>query len=282
MHTTAHLANDMGSSDLTKGRQVGAASTFADTRLANGHVAFSMSQLAKETGLTVSAAKGQLRRLGRKIVRVSTAHPFFLIVSPEHFSRGGPPVDWWLDDYFQWLGHPYYLALQSAASAHGSNPQSIQVTQVMTDTPRRPLAVGQHRVTFFVKRSIQNTPTQQLPNAFAPARVSTPAATGFDLIRYAVRIGGIGRAVETLRPLLPLIEQAELRAVLEAENQTATAQRLGYVLAKTGNDKLAAVVENWLPAKLPAIRLEPTSAGRPAGPASSRWRVVDNSGEFEP
>jgi len=240
-----------------------------------------MSQLIKETGLTVSAARSQLHRLGRKIVRVSKAHQFFLIVSPEHFSRGSPPVDWWLDDYFRWLGHPYYLALQSAAGAHGSNRQSIQVTQVMTDTPRRPLTVGQLHVTFFVKRSIRNTRTQQLANAFAPARVSTPAATGFDLIRYAARIGGIGRAVETLRPLLPLIDQAELHAVLEAENETATAQRLGYALDKTGNARLAAVVENWLPAKRPAILFATTPAGRLAGPAVLPWRVVDNSGEFE-
>ncbi len=240
-----------------------------------------MSQLVKDIGLTVPAARSQLHRLGQKIVRVSRAHQFFLIVSPEHFSRGSPPVDWWLDDYFQWLGHPYYLALQSAASAHGSNPQSIQVTQVMTDTPRRPLTIGQLHVTFFVKRNIQNTPTQQLANAFAPTRVSTPAATGFDLIRYAARIGGIGRAVETLRPLLPLIDQTELRAVLEAENETTTAQRLGYVLDKTGKAKLAAVVDNWLPARRQTILLATTSAGRPAGAATSPWRVVDNSGEFE-
>jgi hypothetical protein len=240
-----------------------------------------MSELIKATGLTISAAKSQLRRQGQKIVRVSQAQQFFLIVSPEHFSRASPPVDWWLDDYFQWLGHPYYLALQSAASAHGSNPQSIQVTQVMTDTPRRPLTIGQLRLTFFVKRRIQDTPTQPLTNAFAPTRVSTAAATGFDLIRYAARIGGIGRAVETLRPLLSLIDPSELRAVLEAENETATAQRLGYVLQQTGKAKLAAVVENWLSAPLPAILLAITSAGQPAGPAASPWRVIDNSGEFE-
>ena len=270
----------MRASGLTKKRRMGAVSAFADSRLAEGHVAFSMSQLVKETGLTVSAARSQLHRLGHKIVRVSKAHQFFLIVSPENFSRGSPPVDWWLDDYFQWLGHPYYLELQSAASAHGSNPQSIQVTQVMTDTPRRPLTVGQLHVTFFVKRRIQDTSTQQLANAFAPTRVSTPAATVFDLIRYAARIGGIGRAVETLRPLLPLIDQTELRAVLDAENQTATAQRLGYILEKTGKTKLAAIVAYWLPAQRPAILLASTSASRSSGPAASPWRIFDNSGEF--
>jgi hypothetical protein len=54
---------------------------------------------------------------------------------------GAPPVAWWLDDYFNWLGHPYYLALQSAAGTYGSTPQALQVTQVMTDSPRRQICV---------------------------------------------------------------------------------------------------------------------------------------------
>ncbi len=277
----ALYANEMSAPGLTKNRKVGAVLAFADARLAAGHVAFSMSQLVEGTALTRSAAKSQLRRLSHKIVRISKAHPFFVIVSPEHGLRGSPPVDSWLDDYFQWLDHPYYLALQSAASAYGSNPQSIQVIQVMTDKPRRPVTVGQLHIVFFVKRSIQDTPTQQLANAFAPTRVSTPAATAFDLIRYAARIGGIGRTVETLRPLLPLIDQTALRGVLEAEDETATAQRLGYILEKTGKPKLAAVVEHWLPAKRPTIPLATMSANHPAGPVASPWRIVDNSGEFQ-
>ena len=203
------------------------------------------------------------------------------MVSPEYYSRGSPPVDWWLDDYFQWLGHPYYVALLSAAGALGSNPQSIQATQVMTDTPRRPLRIGRLNVVFFVKRGIRSTPTQQLPNAYAQTRLSTPAATVFDLIRYASRIGGLGRAVETLRPLLPLVEPGELRALLDAEGEISTGQRLGYVLERTGHPRLAGVVEDWLPSKSPTIPLEPASAARPMRPAAPRWRLIDNSGEFE-
>jgi hypothetical protein len=282
MRLTAQIENEMSDLRLTNDRRTGAAAAFVDAYLAKGRVAFPLSELIKETGMKVGAAKSQLRRLGPRVVRVSPSQQFFLIVSPEHYSRGSPPVDWWLDDYFRWLGHPYYLALQSAAGAHGSNPQSIQVTQVMTDVPRRPIKVGQLRVSFFVKRGIRNTPTQQLANAYAPTRVSTPAATGFDLIRYAARIGGIGRAVETLRPLLRPIRAAELRAVLEAENETATAQRLGYVVEKAGNAKLATVIDEWLPAKRALIPLVATTAGRPDAPVVRRWSIRDNSGEFEP
>jgi hypothetical protein len=267
----------------TESRQTKAAAAFVDEQLKVGRVGFPLSQLLTATGLKVDAAKAQLRRLGSRVVRVPPAQSFFLIVSPEHLATGGPPVEWWLDDYFAWLKHPYYLALQSAASALGSSPQSIQVTQVMTDTPRRPIELGRLKIVFFVKRRIAATPTRQLLNAFAPTRVSTPAATAFDLVRYAPRIGGIGRAAETLQPLLSQIRGPELKEVLEAENETTSAQRLGFILEKANQPKLADLAAEWLSGRRqPVISLIPTPAGRPAAPVASRWRVVNNSGEFTP
>lgn len=277
----AQNENEMDLSQGIKNRRTGAASAYVEALQAAGRVAFSMADLMRETGLSMTAAKGQLRRLRAGVVRVSPSQPFFLIVGPEHRARGGPPVEWWLDDYFRWLKQPYYLALLSAAGAHSSNPQAIQVTQVMTGSPRRALKVGELRVSFFVKRRIGRTPTQPLANTYAPVRVSTPAATVYDLIRYAGRIGGIGRAVETLRPLLPRIGKTELLTVLEAEDETATAQRLGYVVEKTKQTKLAAVVDDWLPPRRRAIPLVTPAGGRADAPLSRRWRVLDNSGEFD-
>jgi hypothetical protein len=45
-------------------RQNGAAA-FVDARLVAGHLAFPLADLVKETGLSVTAAKNQLRRLAR-------------------------------------------------------------------------------------------------------------------------------------------------------------------------------------------------------------------------
>lgn len=262
-------------------RRIGAAAAYVDEQLAGGRVAFSLADLTRKTGLSDSAAIRQLHRLGAQVAKVSPAQPFYLIVTPEHRFRGAPPVDWWLDDYFRWLQRPYYLALMSAASAHGSNPQSLQVTQVMTDSPRRPLQVGRLRVEFFVKRGIENTPTQMLANAYAPTRVSTPSATVFDLIRYAPRIGGIGRAIETLRPLLAGIGPKDLRAVLDAEGELASAQRLGYVLERAGQKRLAQVIDRWLPTSRKVFPLATTATRRSDAVPVSRWRIVDNSGEFD-
>lgn len=226
-------------------RRRGAADSFIERQLAKGRVAFSLTDLIKETRLSAIAARFQLLRSNR-VVRVSPRQRFFLIVTPEHRAIGAPPMTWWLHDYFKWLNQPYYLALQSAAGSYGSNPQALQVTQVMTKIPRRPLEIGRLRIQFFVKRTVEQTPMQLLANAFAPLHVSTPEATVFDLIRYASRIGGIERAMETIVPLVPLLRVTELRRVLEIENGVATAQRLSCVLEKLKEPKLANVIRQWL------------------------------------
>lgn len=259
-------------------RRIGAADSFVERRLAQGRLAFPLTDLLKETGLSAIAARFQLLRLGNRVTRVSPRQSFFVIVSPEHRAVGAPPAVWWLHDYFDWLDQPYYLALQSAASAYGSNPQALQVTQVMTKTPRRPLELGRIRVQFFVKRTVEQTPTQPLANAFAPLRISTPEATAFDLVRYAPRIGGIGRAAETIAPLLPHMRPAQLRRVLKSEGDWITARRLGYVLESLKANHLAKVVQERLPAASVLVPLVPGSRGEAS--EIKRWGLLNNAGEI--
>ena len=262
-------------------RRIGVAEAFIDARIGLGRIAFSMTDLMKVSGLSAIAAKRQLSRLRGKVVRISPRQPFFLIVAPEHRSMGAPPAIWWLEDYFTWLGRPYYLALQSAASSFGSNPQALQVTQVMTDRPCRALKVGRVHVRFFVKRRIAQTPTQQLVQAVAPLRISTPEATAFDLIRYATSIGGIERTAETIKPLLPRLRAPELKQVLESENEIATTQRLGFVLDVADAKRLAQVIHDWLPAKLTLVPLSPLQGDRKNIPIVERWQVLNNSAELK-
>jgi hypothetical protein len=275
-----HIAYETVRKRTRAHRMDGAAARFIDDQLASGRVAFPLSALVKKTGLSIVAAKNQLLRLRDQVTRVTRVHQFFLIVTPEYRAIGAPPPAWWLDDYFQWLRHPYYLGLQSAAEAYGSTPQALQLTQVVTDTPRREVQVGRIRVRFFVKRAVNRTPTQPLGKAFAPLRVSTPAATTFDLIRYAARLGGMERAVETLAPLITLVSVSDLKAVLKAEGEVATAQRLGYVLETAAKTELADVVQRWLPSRLELIPLSSTAPRGFAGRVVQRWRVLHNVPEL--
>jgi hypothetical protein len=262
-------------------RQIGAAEAFIDKRLALGRVAFSLVELMKESGLSVIAAKYQLLRLRDKVVKISRKQPLFLIVGPEHRTMGAPPVTWWLHDYFHWRNRPYYLALQSAASIYGSNPQALQVTQVMTDRPYRTILLGRIQVRFFVKRWLKRTPTQQMAQAAAPLCISTPEATAFDLVRYAGKIGGIERAAETIAPLLFSLRAHELKRVLEAEGEFAVAQRLGFVIEALGANKLAQAIHDWLPNKLAVVPLSPLKGERKDMPIVERWQVLNNSSELK-
>lgn len=265
----------------SKPRRSGAAEAYCDGRLAMGRVTLALSDLVKASGLSALAAKRQLSRLRGKAVRISPRQPFYLIVSPEHRSMGVPPPNWWLQDYFEWLGRPYYLALQSAASSYGSNPQALQITQVMTDKPSRPIKVGRIQLRFFVKRGLERTPTQQPVGAVAPLCVSTPEATAYDLIRYATSIGGIERAAETIRPLLPLLRVRELKRVLDVENEPVVVQRLGFVIDALGDKKLSKTIRDWLPGELTLVTLSPAKGKRDNLPLVKRWRVLNNSSELK-
>ena len=255
-------------------RQTGAAAEFIDGKLEVGRVAFDLADLVSKTGLSEIAARNQLLRLRGRVVRVSRHQAFFLIVEPQHRVMGAPPVEWWLDDYFRWLGHPYYLALQSAAEIYNTAPQAIQVKQVMTDSPRRDISVGRLRIRFFVKRGAERTPVQQPPNAYASLRVSTPEATALDMVRYASRIGGMGRALETLTPLLPRFRASELQRALDAEDAASVAQRLGYLIETAGQDRLAEVVHHWLPSRMVRVPLASSKQVVTETVKSGRWRVL--------
>ncbi len=262
-------------------RQVGAAEAFIEERLALGRVALSLDELIEKSGLSIIAAKNQLRRLSGKVARVSPRQRFFLIMGPEHRIMGAPPAIWWLQDYFDWLDRPYYLALQSAAGEFGSNPQALQVTQVMTDHPLRAIRVGRVQVRFFVKSNIEKTPIQQLPQSPAPLWISTPEATAFDLVQYAGRIGGIDRAAETIAPLLPKLRIRELKRALDAENAPTIAQRLGFILDALGAEKMADAVFDWLPDKLLTIPLSPIKSEGRSFPIVERWQILNNSNELK-
>jgi hypothetical protein len=277
---TAQNENEMDALQGARKRRTGAATAYVEAQQAAGRVAFSMADLMRETGLSMTAAKGQLRRLGTDVVRVSPSQQFFLIVSPENRARGGPPAEWWLDDYFRWLGQPYYLALLSAASAHGSNPQALQVTQVMTDKPLRPINIGRMRLRFFVKGGMERTPTQQPEGGVAPLLISTPEATTYDLIRYATSIGGIERAAETIRPLLPLLRPGELKHALDTGNESAVAQRMGFILDACGSKSLAKVVRDWLPGEIQPVMLASERGKHGNFPLIQRWQVLNNSSEL--
>jgi len=263
--------------ESTKFHRTGAAAGFIERKLERGVCSFSQDELTAATGLSATAARNQLLRLGKQVIRVTPREPYFLILTPDQRVFGAPPVDRWLDDYFKWLGRPYYLGLLSAAAVYGSSQQAVQEIQVVTDRAMRSITLGRIRIRFFMKSGTGRTLTRQLPLAYAPLAVSTPEATIFDLIRYAPKIGGIERAAETITPMLGQVSARRLAEMLRAENELASAQRLGYIFESLGANKHAAVVHRWLPNKLKVVPLAIHAPQSAADPVSEDWGVLINA-----
>ena len=254
----------------------GAGEKFVDECVASGRSGFSVDDAMRKTGLEERSAKDQLRRLGKRVTRVARWQSFFVIKGDGDVAFGGPRYDRWLDDYFAWLGHPYYVGLHSAAAIHGSQPQALQMIQIVTDAPRRDVLLGRQRLKFFVKSRCSIAQVQDAPGAFAPMKVSTPETTVFDMVRYAPRIGGIARVAETIRPLLHLLKPASLKRVLEKENEVATMQRLGFLFEKMERQNLASTVEKQLLDRLVWVPLGSGAKSEASAPRNQRWRVVEN------
>jgi hypothetical protein len=100
-------------------------------------------------------------------------------------------------------------------------------------------------------------------------------------VGYATSIGGIERAAETIAPLLPSLQARELKLVLAAEDEPASAQRLGFVVEAGGAGKLAQIIYDWLPDKLEVVPLSPLKGERKSIPVIERWQVLNNSGELK-
>ena len=276
------FANVMNNNERGKLRKTGAVSAFIENIQEAGRITFDLSELVNKTGLSVIAAKNQLQRLRGRIVRVSRHQAFFLIVEPQHRPIGAPPVEWWIDAFFRWLGHPYYIALQSAAEIYNSSPQAILIKQVMTDSPRRDISIGRTRICFFVKRNVVQTPVKQPSNAYAPLRVSSPEATALDIVRYASRIGGIGRALETIMPLIPLFRTSGIKSALNAEGEAAIAQRLGYLIETAGQKRVAEIIHQWLPSRIVRVPLETSQQILTETATSRKWKLLVPEGGAKP
>ena len=162
--------------------------------------------------------------------------------------------------------------------------QALQVTQVLTTKPMRPIDVGRLHVDFYVKAHLRQTPLSALAGMPAPLAVSSPEATALDLIAFSYRLGGIRRVTEVVADLKRVMSLVGLRTALRAETQTSVKQRLGYVLSILGLDRMAEEVRRTLPKRLAVALLQSQApVARRTRDVRQPWMVLDNVGlETEP
>lgn len=234
-----------------------------------------IERLGRASGGAIDKALGRLVRRHR-IVRVRNG--FYVILPVEYSATGMTPFDWFLDDLMRSLDLSYYVGLQSAAAFYGAGHQQIQSVQVVAPRQERPIRHPRLVIQFFSKKAFRTTPRRQIKGHAGMLPVSSPEATAFDLVRYSRRIGGIDAVATVLDELGEAMDPAMLADAARFETEIAQIQRLGWLLDRLGQARLADALHGSLPptAPLARTRLDPTGSwgGHPSG---NRWRVVENS-----
>src|SRR5690606_27544379 len=86
-------------------------SSFVDGLQECGRYFFTLQEALALPGRNALATRKALYILRRHGRIVAPRSGFYVIVPLEYRSAGSPPVSWFLDDFMQYLGQPYYVGL---------------------------------------------------------------------------------------------------------------------------------------------------------------------------
>lgn len=247
-----------------------------DNWQAGGQYAFTREDLSERLGKWDSATRDALRRLTEESRVARPRIGFYVIVPLEYRSAGSPPASWYVDSLMKFMQQPYYVGLLSAASLHGAAHHRPQEFQVATDRPTRPVRAGRVRIRFVVNSQIEQTAVMSMNTATGTMRVSTPAATALDLVRYVHASGGYDHVAGVLAGLAEEIEPGQLAEQADRV-PSVVARRTGYLLERVGADRAArALAERFAGVDLDPQPLEP---GLPKGGSErdDRWGLYVNT-----
>ena len=258
-----------------EGTAPGEVSAFIDQLQATGTYTFSHADARAALPTSEIAVDNALRRLRKRGRIVTSRRGFYVIVPTEYRTAGSPPSSWFIDDLMGSLGQPYYVGLLSAAAIHGASHQQPMTFQVVTDRPTREGVAGRAHITFHMSRQVGETPASRVQTETGTMRVSTPESTAFDLVRFSAACGGWSNVATVLLELAERLEPEALCSVAQLR-KIPEIQRLGYLLDRTGQPRLADPLLRVLGSKrYRPVALAP-DAPRAGVDAVSPWRVIPN------
>ena len=118
---------------------------------AQGRFTFTTAEARAESGASEAAVAAALGRAEADHLIASPVRGFHVVLPLEDRGTGTPSWRLFLDPLLTHLGLPYYVGLLTAASIHGASAQAVQVVQVVTSRPRRPVRSGRLVIEFVVR-----------------------------------------------------------------------------------------------------------------------------------
>ena len=239
-----------------------------------GRYTFTSEEAVQKLSCSPNAHKKAAQRLINKGKIISIRKGFFAIIPFEYQAKHFLPPSWYIDSLMKYHNQPYYVGLLSAAALHGAAHQQPQEFHVMTTKPLRAIEKGMN-VKFFVNRRINREFTIQMKAPSGYFNVSSAELTTIDLMRYSHASGYLNNIATVISELSEKIDPNALLKAAKFYNELASVQRLGYLLTKSGNRKLAIPLLKWIQRYNPQkIKLDP--AKPKMGILDSKWLVIVN------
>lgn len=246
-----------------------------------GERSFTKSAALRDLGMTEMAFLQSALRLIKKLALIKPVSGFYVIVTPEFRSSGGPPPIWYIDDLMQFLGQPYYVGLLSAASLFGATHQSVMELQVVTTRALKPIVIGKNRIRFIVNKYTKKIPKEERKTPNGKVMISTVGATAVDLVRFQKRSGGLSHIATVLIEMGKKIAIRDVVKTAEIYQDVPLIQRVGYLLENFVPALRLKTLENWLRSKDCDYK---RISGKRSGPSievSKKWRIIQDV-ELEP
>ncbi|MGB6152081.1 MAG: type IV toxin-antitoxin system AbiEi family antitoxin [Pricia sp.] len=206
---------------------------------AQGRYTISLHEQPERFGPNENAIAQKLHRLKKENKLAQVRKEFYVIVPPQYSHQGILPTTYYLDDMMTFLKREYYLGLYSAAALHGAGHQQPMQSQIIIEKPAlRDIKTKNQYLNFFTKSSWNSDWLEKKKTDAGYVQVSSPELTAIDLVYYHKQIGGLNRVVTVLEELSENLKTSKLTAIAK-KSSFPTIQRLGYVLAKLSQTKLA-------------------------------------------
>jgi predicted transcriptional regulator of viral defense system len=237
--------------------QRSALSTYISALLSAGRVLFSGREAERAIGVGRGALLDAAERLQRRHHLLNPRQDFYVIVPPQFASWGAPPPNWYIDALMHHEDQSYYVGLLKAAELHGATHQAVMEFQVVTGKRLSRIRAGRNLVVFYYRKDMAAVATgvEDRKTDTGTMKLSGPALTALDLLRYPRAAGGLDNIATVLTDLGEKIDGEQL-AALSVAAERPVVQRLGYLLDRLGHGARAVPMHGALAARGPLSWIE--------------------------
>ena len=259
-----------------------ALSGYVSRLLAAGRTVFTAEEAERALGVAHGAFLDAAERLQRRQGLLSPRRGFYVIVPPQYASWGAPPPSWYIDALLRYEKQTYYVGLLKAAEVHGATHQAVTEFQVVSGGRLPKIRGGRSLIVFYFRKNMEKVREgiEGRKTDTGTMRVSSPALTALDLLRYPRGSGGLDHVATVLSDLACEIDPGQL-AALSAVVERPAVQRLGHLLDHLGHDAVALAMLKTLRSRgsLRWTELDRPEGGVPDRQAEPkernlRWRVI--------